>query len=54
MNIDTLKEVFMVLEELDLYHNTYFDSTYDVNSVEKKTIISSGILPWTFGQAVYR
>ncbi len=53
-NIDTLKEVFMVLEELDLYHNTYFDSTYDVNSVEKKTIISSGILPWTFGQAVYR
>lgn len=53
-NIDTLKEVFVVLEELDLYHKTYFDNTYDVNDVEKKTILSGGILPLTFGQAVYR
>ena len=53
-NIDTLKEVFMVLEELDLYHKTYFDSTYDIDDNKRKTIISNGQLPWTFEQAIYR
>ena len=53
-NIDTLKEVFTILEELDVYHKTYFDRTYDINNNEKKTIISDSLLPWTFGQAVYR